>query len=93
VIVTELASHFADLPHGAWSEPAHTALAMPIMVPGAERPSALFIGAVSPRRVLDEDYQAFFNLLAGQIATTTAEAAAYQEQRKRAEALAELDRA
>ena len=48
---------------------------------------------INPRRPFDEKYRSFLDLVAGQIATAIANARAYEEERKRAEALAELDRA
>ena len=42
---------------------------------------------------LDDDYRGFLELVAGQIAAGLANARAYEEERRRAEALAELDRA
>ncbi|MFP2912475.1 ATP-binding protein, partial [Pyxidicoccus sp. 3LFB2] len=47
----------------------------------------------NPRRELDERYQGFFRLAADQLVTAIANARAWQEERQRAEALAELDRA
>ena len=51
------------------------------------------MAGVSPRLILDEGYKGFLGLLAGQIAASIANAQAYEEERRRAEALAELDRA
>ena len=51
------------------------------------------MAGVSCRLKLDELYRSFYELVAGQIATAIANARAYEEERKRAEALAELDRA
>ena len=48
---------------------------------------------ISPRRVLDRDYQNFCDLLAGQLGTAISTARSLEEGRKRAIALAELDRA
>ena len=45
------------------------------------------------RPALDDDYRTFFGLIATQIASALAKAQALQEERQRAEALAELDRA
>jgi signal transduction histidine kinase len=61
--------------------------AVELPIPGGR----LVIGA-NPRRSLDEQQLAFLNLVAGQLATAIANAQAYEEERKRAEALAELDR-
>jgi signal transduction histidine kinase len=52
----------------------------------------LFVG-ISSRLRLDDLYLSFFELVAAQIATGIANARAYEEERKRAEALAEIDRA
>lgn len=60
--------------------------------PGQETLDVLIAG-ISPFRLLDDDYQGFFDLVAGQVTTAIANTLAYEEERKRAEALAELDRA
>jgi K+-sensing histidine kinase KdpD/CheY-like chemotaxis protein len=60
---------------------------------GQERPRAILVAAVSPMRALDEDYRTFFGLIATQIASGLADAQAIEEERRRAEALAEIDRA
>ncbi len=53
---------------------------------------ALVVGA-SPRRPLDSQYRGFCQLLADQLSSALASAASYEQQRQRADALAELDRA
>ncbi len=68
-------------------------LILPIARPGQESLYGFLIAAVSPRRALDDDYRSFFDLVAGQIAANIASVQAYHEERARAEALAELDRA
>jgi signal transduction histidine kinase/serine phosphatase RsbU (regulator of sigma subunit) len=95
--VDHLSARFGPLPGGPWPEPAREALVLPLAAPGAERQPARSFGVlvvgVSPRRALDEDYSDFLRLVAGQVATGIASARAYEEETKRAEALAELDRA
>ncbi|HEY6452193.1 MAG TPA: ATP-binding protein, partial [Steroidobacteraceae bacterium] len=86
------ASHSA-LPSGAWSVPVQKVLALPVLLPGQERPRAILVAAVSPMRALDEDYRTFFGLIATQIASALADAQALEQERQRAEALAEIDRA
>ena len=81
------------LPGGPWPEAARAALVLPIAQAGQEHPAGLLVAGISPRRALDDDYRSFFELVAGQIATAIADARAYQAERQRAEALAELDRA
>ena len=56
-------------------------------------PTGFLVAGLSPRRVVDADYRSFFDLIAGHVGTAIANARAYQEARKRAEALAEIDRA
>ncbi len=53
---------------------------------------AVVIGA-SPRRPLDSMYRGFCQLLADQLSSALASAVSYEQQRQRADALAELDRA
>ncbi len=80
-------------PKGAWSRPPDRALVLPILLPGEEAPRALVVAAVNPHRRLDESHRTFFNLIATQIASALADARALEAEKKRAEALAELDRA
>ena len=88
-----LEARFGDLPAGPWPEPVHTAVVQPIARPGETLPYGFMVLGASPRRALDRDYQGFFALAAGQVATAVSNARAYAEERRRAEALAELDRA
>ncbi len=92
-LISDLPGRFGPLPGGAWPEPAGQALVLPIAAAGLDRLAGFLVAGVSPRRVLDDEYRAFFELAAGQVATAFANARAYQHERQRAEALAELDRA
>jgi signal transduction histidine kinase/DNA-binding response OmpR family regulator len=58
----------------------------------AGRPGRLVVG-LNPRRPFDEHYRSFLDLVADQLTTALANARAYEEERQRAEALADLDRA
>jgi PAS domain S-box-containing protein len=53
----------------------------------------VFVAGVSPRRALDDRYRDFFELAADHIATAISNAVALQDAKRRAEALAEIDRA
>jgi signal transduction histidine kinase len=53
---------------------------------------AILVAGVSSRLPLDEAYGAFYDLLAGTITSSVNNARAYEEERKRAAALAEIDR-
>ncbi|MCW5976861.1 MAG: PAS domain-containing protein [Bryobacteraceae bacterium] len=87
------ASQAGPLPGGPWPVGAESAILLPIALPGQARPAGFIVAGISPRKRLDAAYRTFFELLSGQIATAVAESRAYEQERKRAEALAELDRA
>jgi signal transduction histidine kinase len=93
-VVTGLAERFGgSLPGGPWPEPANSALVAPIMAGSAGRAAAFLVLGVSPRRAVDEEYRQFAERAASQIGSALATATAYELERKRAESLAELDRA
>ncbi|MGW4152109.1 ATP-binding protein [Micromonospora chersina] len=80
------------LPAGPWGDPVVTALALPLPSAEAGQPLGVLVAGVSPSRALDESYRSFYELLAQQVAVAVRNARAYEEERRRAEALAELDR-
>src|SRR5688500_1143387 len=92
-VVSDLGAGIGPLPGGPWPEPSDAAYVLPIAVPGKIKPTGFLVAGLSPRRVVDADYRSFFDLIAGHVGTAIANARAYEEERARAEALAELDRA
>jgi PAS domain S-box-containing protein len=92
-VISDLTTRFGAIPGSPWTELPQEAIVLPIAVPGQTKISGVLVAVASPRRRLDDQYLDFFNQLAAQIATTIANADAYETERKRAEALAELDRA
>ena len=76
-----------------WSEPIAEVVIAPIGAAGEDRPVAFLVAGANPRRRLDAIYRSFFELAAGHIGTALATARAYEDERRRAEALAEIDRA
>jgi signal transduction histidine kinase/DNA-binding response OmpR family regulator len=93
VLIDDLVDRFQDLPLGAWDVAPRTAVLVPIPQQGQAQPAGVMIIGANPYRPLDDTYIGFINLLAGQIAAGLADVRAHGEQRKRAEALAEIDRA
>ena len=91
--ITDVIECCGELPAGVWPEPPHTAMVMPIGASGHDRTVGFLVAGASPRRPLDDQYRGFFDLLTTQISTTIANARAYEEERRRAESLAALDRA
>ena len=93
VVVEDLAGRFPSVPPGPWSDPPHSAVIVPVHSNKTHQLAALLVAGISPRLRLDDNYIGFFELLAAQVATTIANTRAYEEERKRAEALAAIDRA
>ena len=76
-----------------WSEPITEAVIVPIATSAEESPSAFLVAGANPRRRVDATYRSFFELAAGHIASAIATARSYEDERRRAQALAEIDRA
>ena len=83
----------AGLPTGAWGEPPGRVVVLPIAGSGDTGRMAVLVAGLNPYRLLDAGYRGFLSLLVGQIGAAIANSQAYEEERRRAEALAELDRA
>jgi PAS domain S-box-containing protein len=89
-----------SLPRGAysvpgplWSNTVSQALVLPVRRQGSLAGVALLIVGISPRRALDDSYRGFFDLIAAQFAAAIVDARQKEADRRRAEALAEIDRA
>ncbi len=94
VLIAHADARFGVLPGGAWPEPTTQAIALPIARAGHDAGMAgVMVVGINPRRALDNSYRDFLHLAAGHLATVIANARAYEEERRRAEALAEIDRA
>jgi PAS domain S-box-containing protein len=92
--VRDLAATFGDkLPIGAWHQCPSQAAVLPIPATGATGRAGVLVVGLNPFRLFDDAYEGFLGLVAGQIAASIANAQAYEEEKRRAEALAELDRA
>jgi PAS domain S-box-containing protein len=92
-VVTDNTPYWPKISAQAWNYPVRGVAVVPISPSGPNgRPAALVVG-LNPFRKLDDRYRGFLELVAGQISASMANAAAYEEERKRAETLAELDRA
>jgi PAS domain S-box-containing protein len=93
VTVDNLGACPFPLPLSPWSERPRAALALPLTAPGQAAAYGVLVCGVSPHRVLDSGYRAFFELAAAQIVTAIRNARALEEERQRAEALTQIDRA
>src|SRR5688572_11711953 len=93
VLLQDLPRRFGQLPLGPCTVFTPTAAIVSRLRPGQPKPDAILVFGVSPRRAFDDSYRGFFELAADHILTAIRNALAYQEERQRTEALAELDRA
>ncbi|AGY58384.1 ATP-binding protein [Gloeobacter kilaueensis] len=92
--VGDIARRFGNQPPpSAWDRPPLEATIVPLKSQGQEQPAGFLVAGLSPYRRYDDAYAGFIDLLAGQIAAALANARAYEIERRRAAALAELDRA
>jgi PAS domain S-box-containing protein len=91
LVVHDLAGRVGKLPGGSWPEPPAEGMVLP-MFAAAEPIGVLAVGASAGHR-LDSDYRTFMGLVARQTASLINGASAYRAQQRRAEELAELDRA
>nr|MDZ8003141.1 ATP-binding protein [Nostoc sp. DedSLP05] len=92
-VLVENLNEYINIGGGPWGEIVHRALVLPIPSSNITAPLGVLIAGISPNRALDEAYKSFYELLAGQVSVSLRNAGAYEEERKKAEALAELDRA
>nr|WP_294564768.1 ATP-binding protein [uncultured Rhodopila sp.] len=91
VLVENPGDTFGTLPAEPWTRPPERVALLPLNTGGA-RAAGFMLAGLNPHRPLDE-MRGFAELVAGQVATAIGKARAYEEERRRAEALAELDRA
>ncbi len=94
------APQVVELPHDGpesiaaplWPDRVRRAMVLPVKQ-GSSMSTAVLIAGLSPRRPLDDGYRGFLDLIVRQFAAAISDAQAYEAERGRAEALAELDRA
>ncbi|HEX6846827.1 MAG TPA: PAS domain-containing protein [Chitinophagaceae bacterium] len=93
IVVSENAGRRKKLPKGNWAKEASHFIHIPITIAGHEFPHAILSAALNPYRKFDESYRQFVMLIAERIALEVNNLLVYEAERKRAEALAELDKA
>ncbi|MCX6464075.1 MAG: GAF domain-containing protein, partial [Pseudonocardiales bacterium] len=92
-LATDLAGLFTPTGHPGGERDPDQVVVMPLPGGGGGEPIGVVAAGVSPFRALDPEYRRFLDLVAGGVATAVADAQAYQAQARRADELAELDRA
>ena len=92
-VLEGVVSKMGKMPKGAWELDPDKAIILPITQPGSNTHYGFLIVGLNPYRLLDDKYGSFFSLIADQVATSFSNVHIREEERKRAEALAEIDRA
>jgi PAS domain S-box-containing protein len=77
---------------GPVAEIVRQAMVLPITSTGSHDVKGILVAGVSPRLAMDENYHAFYEMVTGYISTAVTKAETLEEERKRAEMLAEIDR-
>ena len=92
VLVDLDAPEYAGVPAGDWPDAPMQALVVPLLQQGGS-PSGFLVAALNRYRPVDDAYRGFVTLVAGHIAAGLGLARSYRVQQRRADELAELDRA
>ncbi|NMF65883.1 histidine kinase [Brasilonema octagenarum UFV-OR1] len=92
-LVTDVVDCFGSLSVEPWGESPHSAFILPILSGNKEQVECLLVAGISPRLEFNAEYRSFLELVAQQVESSIATAQSYEQERQRAEALAELDRA
>ncbi len=88
-----LAPRFEGKPCGPYDAAPDSALVLPIAVPGQQELFGFVVAGVSAARALDADYLNFYQLLGAAFNTAAGNVVAYEKEQRRAEELAQIDRA
>ena len=91
--VVDFAAPPGTLPAGAWDVPPRQAIVLCVPHTGSANRNVWLVAGLSPFRLLDAEYLAFLHMVAAQVGANISSAQAYEDERRRALALAELDRA
>jgi PAS domain S-box-containing protein len=90
--IDDLARRF-DAPCGPYEVQPSSALVLPLTLPGQQQPFGFLVAGVSACRTLDEEYLNFYVLLNAAFNAAIGNVTAYEQEQRRAEELARIDRA
>jgi len=90
--VPDLHTLFGEFSSGPYETAPNTAMILPVRISGQQDLFGFIVAGVSACRALDESYLNFYDQLAGTFNTAISNVYAYEQEQKRAEALAEIDR-
>jgi PAS domain S-box-containing protein len=90
--VSDLNTRFSPFTCEPYDISPSTAMLIPLRLSGQDEIFGFMIAGVSACRALDTDYRNFYNLLGNTFNTAISNVYAYEQEQKRAEALAAIDR-
>ena len=93
VLVRRIGARFATVPPGPWADPPESAFVATIPSNRGSEPVGFMVAGISARLKWEQRYREFLELVKTQLAAAIASARAYEAEKRRAETLAELDRA
>jgi PAS domain S-box-containing protein len=93
VVTVDLDPLTGPWPTGAWEQAPRRAAVVPVAQGSQAAPYGFLVVGLNPFRLLDEPYEDFLELVAGQLAAAITDALAFELEQQRAETLARLDRA
>ena len=88
-----LAARFGAVQCGPYENAPDAALVLPITVPGQQELFGFVVAGVSAARAIDADYLNFYDMLGAAVNTAVGNVIAYEKEQRRAEELAQIDRA
>lgn len=93
ILIDDLIPRYGSIAIGPYKEPPGSAVIQQILLPGMTKPFGFLITGISSRRPWDEAYHTFYEMLGEAVSNILGKARSYELEYKRAEMLAELDRA
>ena len=93
VLVDALRERIGKAPCGPYDEAPDAAFVLPVFRQPGEMPSALLVAGVSPRLPMTDLYRGFYDLLGSALRAALARVVAAEQERKRLDMLAAIDRA
>jgi PAS domain S-box-containing protein len=91
VVVENINKIFKKIPDGYWADPPNKAAVLPIRSNKVRESLGALVVGISPRLAMNDRYRNFLEAVANQIATAVENARAFEDERKVARDLAEID--
>jgi PAS domain S-box-containing protein len=92
-VLDELNTRIGKMPKGAWQRSPDKAIIIPVIQSDGSGAYGFLVVGLNPYRLFDEKYNTFFSLVSDQVTKSLVKIYALDEERKRTEALAAIDRA